>query len=92
MWGSSLTENTEEEIDYESIALALRLTCEINRQLIHGTNFKTCAVGHMELLSDSNGFDNSIHVHPSQMWFNPIHPAKPNNNKTPLLLFHAKSP
>ena len=64
--GSSLTENTEEEIDYESIALALRLTCEVNRQFIHGRNCKSCAIGHMELRSDSNGYDNSINVHPSQ--------------------------
>jgi hypothetical protein len=90
--GSALTENTEEEIDYESIALSLRLTCEMNRQLIHGTNCKTCDGGHVEVLSDSNGYDNSIYVHPSQTWFYPIHPPESNNDKTPLSLFQAKSP
>ena len=90
--GSCLTENTEEEIDYESIALALRLACEVKRQFIHGTNCKSCAIGHMEIRSDSNGYDNSIHFHPSQMWFNPIHPPEPNKDKIPLSLFNAKSP
>ena len=84
----------EEIIDYDSIALALRLTCELNRQLMYGTNGLTCAGGHMEQV-DHIQFPDA-----SQSWFHiikaPTYTSASNDSPTPslepLTIFHAKSP
>lgn len=86
-----------EEIDYDSISLALRMTCELNRQLMYGTNGMTCAGGHTEQV-DHIDFPDS-----SQTWFHSIQPpSSPSSNAESdtnapssletLTIFHAKSP
>lgn len=88
-------EEDEEKIDYDSIALALRMTCELNRQLMHGTNGMTCAGGHLEQV------DNMDFPDASQTWFHSIQPPSSSSSTNPssstpslepLTIFHAKSP
>jgi len=84
-------------VDYNTIALALRMTCELNRQLCRGTDGATCAGGHCELVTDDgdNVYGSDVHVHPSQTWFHPIRRSVTTNNgeeRTPLTVFHAQAP
>lgn len=69
-------------VDYNTIALALRMTCELNRQLCRGTDGATCAGGHCELVTDDgdNVYGSDVHVHPSQTWFHPIRRSVPSSH------------
>lgn len=88
-------EAEKDAIDFESIALALRTTCEVNRRLCRGTDGLTCAGGHCELTTDDDDsvYGDDVHVHPSQTWFHPIQRSSTTKESSPTLtVFHAKSP
>lgn len=73
--GSTAVAKPEEEenndVDYDTIALALRSTCEVNRRLCQGTNGATCAGGH----DDVRVWSDDVHVHPDRLWFRPVGPG-----------------
>lgn len=87
---NDLDEEEEEEIDYERIAFALRLNCEVNRQLYQGSNGRICPGGHTETLESFS---------PSQLSIkNNIDSTSDMDNNSrneysePLTIFHAKEP
>eukprot|EP00591_Stephanopyxis_turris_P012603 CAMPEP_0195508602 /NCGR_PEP_ID=MMETSP0794_2-20130614/1762_1 /TAXON_ID=515487 /ORGANISM="Stephanopyxis turris, Strain CCMP 815" /LENGTH=495 /DNA_ID=CAMNT_0040635603 /DNA_START=16 /DNA_END=1500 /DNA_ORIENTATION=- len=96
-----------EEVNYETIALALRLTCELNRQLKYGS--KTC--GHLDVIDIdpkdqspiSYPSDNSYRSPQSSPYWAPPQPpptlkiARTRQNAgmgetKHLTIFHAKTP
>lgn len=94
-------------IKLEHVSLSLRLTCEMNRRLLHGIR-NNPVVGGANSFSHTNhgnpllqrGGDNHlvnaqhhpVNIHPSQSWQPPIRSTAPPLDQDELTVFHAKSP
>ena len=95
-------------IQLDHVSLSLRLTCEMNRRLLHSIRNNPVGAASTNSLCDTNhgnpllqrGGDNHlmnsqhhpVNIHPSQSWQPPIRSTAEPSNQDELTVFHAKSP